>query len=123
MKFKDQRCEDEYDQANFLLKRMADDFQFICYSQFKIDPTITRVREAIDGSSGVHEAGRGIDFRDEHDGIFVFNSVQRTQIGNVINALYKRNDGKKTLIWHRFKNGPYHWHLQISDKTETYNVI
>lgn len=80
-------------------------------------PMVTRVRDPVYGSSGVHEAHRGIDFRNEYfDGKvnrWLLPQETMDEFVNSINKRYPRKDGKVVALYHSFDNGPYHMHLQI----------
>lgn len=94
------------------LQKIARDFETLSM-MFDIEPVITRVLEKIDGSSGVHEDGRGVDFRNEHDGTFLYNLDEAEALCSFINALHPREDKYKVLIHHSFKGGTNHFHMQI----------
>lgn len=83
-----------------------------------IEPTVTRVFEHICGSSGVHEAHRGCDLRDETvalDGSkhFLYTPEQAQKIVREINLAYPRTDGYATILHHSFDEGPFHFHVQV----------
>lgn len=73
----------------------------------------TRVLERVDGSSGVHEAGRGVDFRNEYGGSLQFSKKEAAAICEAVNRKFPRRDGKLVAIHHSFEDGPRHFHLQI----------
>ena len=111
MKFKRLNLLDEYRLMPKKLSEMTELFESISM-RFDIEPVVTRIMETIKGSSGVHEAGRAIDFRDEHAGVSLYTEDQREILLNEINAKYTRSDGRMTLIWHSFNGAPHHFHLQ-----------
>lgn len=84
-----------------------------------ITPVVTRVTDPIECSpgqpceSGVHPAGRGVDFRDEYLGKRLYTDVQADTIVSTLNEAYPRKDGKPTALHHRFAGtGALHIHLQ-----------
>lgn len=97
-----------------MLQVMAVWFEQLCIAHFGIDPTVTRIRETIEGSSGVHEAGRAIDFRDEHAGRRLFTDEQVTFLVSQMNVRFPGHDSKPTCIHHSFQGMPSHFHIQIS---------
>lgn len=112
MKFKGKQVQKEFEEAPRKLKEIA--FAFEKLSQmFGIDPLVTRVKEKIEGSSGVHEDGRALDFRDEYAGTFTYTQEQREVIMRFLELMYPRTDAKKLIIWHSFNGGPRHFHLQV----------
>ena len=62
MIFKEEKLQAELHSRHTLLQQMAADFESLSRS-FGIEPVVTRILERIVGSSGVHEDGRGIDFK------------------------------------------------------------
>lgn len=119
MKFKDERCRTEFYQAPTLLQVICSDFEALSHAE-GIDPLVTRVRESVTGSSGVHEWGRAVDFRDEHDGKFLYSSEAKARIARELNARYARSDQKPTLLWHSFAGGPLHGHVQMALNPKVY---
>lgn len=120
MQFKDPSLIDEYNGRSIFLKMICQDFAGYCGYNFGIDVICTRVLEKIEGSSGVHEIGHGVDFRDEHAGENIFTPQQRDEVTQFINNKYPRNDGRPTLMFHSFCNGALHCHIQIASSTDTY---
>lgn len=116
-KFKNERAEREYKLMPKRLREVAEYFEAIC-GFYYVTAVVTRVREGVCGDSGVHEAGRGIDYRDETtlpDGekVRLFTGEQVAQICELINARFAREDGKVTILHHSFQGGPGHFHIQI----------
>ena len=116
MRFKKDSLEQEFKSRSQLLKDMAFYFEQLSLS-VGVDPVVTRILEKIDGSSGVHEAGRAIDFRShyrDHTGALkkLYSDQDVDRFLDLMNTKYKRNDGRKTMIHHSFNNGPLHFHLQ-----------
>lgn len=112
MEFKTESLRNELLYSPALLFIIANHFDMMS-SYFRKRMVITRVWEKIDGSSGVHEAHRAFDVRDEFEGIYLFNEKEREMIIKSLNAKYPRTDGKEVCIWHSFKGGPHHFHIQI----------
>lgn len=117
MKFKTEQSKKELEEGFVGLRQLALEFEREC-ARYGIEPTVTRVKGKIEGDSGVHAAGRAVDFRDQTfdadgDAHFVFTQAQREAILKRMNERYKRPDGKPTLLWHSFKGAPSHWHLQL----------
>ncbi len=116
-KFKNEKAESDYKIMPKRLKDVAEFFEACC-GFYYITPVVTRVREGVCGDSGVHEAGRGIDYRDEtilpdgqHTFLFTFEQVQH--ICQIIQERFPRDDGKPVVLHHSFNGGPSHFHLQI----------
>jgi hypothetical protein len=118
MKFKTPELMEEFYQAPAMLQVMATWFEQLCIAHFSIEPTVTRILETVPGSSGVHEAGRAIDFRDEHAGRRLFTDEQVAFLISHMNARFPGNDSKLTCIHHKFAGGPAHFHIQISSGDE-----
>lgn len=119
MKFKDVSLEDQYIRRPAELLQICDDFNALS-EFFNIEPVVTRVLEKIDGSSGVHEAGRAVDFRDEHLDKYTYTDAQATLIAAMLNLKYARHDGKKTALFHVFDGGPRHCHIQLAPSLDKY---
>ena len=100
---------------SFLLM-VAKDFEYLSYTVAGVEPVVTRVVDKVNGESGVHPDGRGLDFRDEYAPMtFLYNRKDADKICAIINKKYQRTDGKKTILHHRFKpKSPLHFHLQVS---------
>ena len=81
--------------------------------EFNIEPVVTNVFDGVPGDSGVHEAQRAIDFRDQRGAGFLYTPAQAKSIVDYINATYPRKDDKKTIIHHSFRGHPFHFHIQI----------
>ncbi len=116
--FKNARAEMEYNIMPKKLREVAETFEtFSLY--YGITPFVTRVRESVDGDSGVHEVGRGIDYRDQYASpgavapMRLYSPEQVADIVRLINERFPRTDGKPTCLHHSFKGFPYHFHLQI----------
>ena len=112
MIFKTEKIMKEYRDAPIVLQIIGEDFNQMSRS-FGIEPVLVRVLEHIYGSSGVHEDYRGLDFRNEHKGIFLYTNNQATVIVDYINGTYPRDDGRVTCFYHSFRGNPKHFHLQI----------
>lgn len=119
IKFKSIQVSREFDEAPIFLKIIAKDFALASIDK-AIEPVITRVMEPVDGSSGVHEAGRAVDFRNEFNGKTLYSPSQVAELIAYINAKYYRNDDKPTMIHHSFNGGPFHFHIQISADNMVY---
>jgi len=122
MNFKSPDVEAEYNQVSVLLHLMANDFETASKLFAGQDIMITRVKEHICGDSGVHEAHRAFDVRDEFEGARLFTDAQVKILVDHMNALYPRNDGKPTCIHHSFNGGPFHFHIQLALLTTAYEV-
>jgi len=113
MIFKSEKLKEEFYSVPAMLQVMATHFEQLCVAYYKKEPVITRVREKVEGSSGVHEAGRGIDFRYEHgDEIFVSEHDAQFLVSEM-NRKFTRTDSRKTMMLHSFNGGPKHFHLQL----------
>lgn len=116
MNFKEPQCSDQLYSSHPKLVEVANAFDTIS-NTFNIDAVVTRVWDAVCGDSGVHEAHRAVDFRDETRGPngseFLYTADEINQIVGHINECYPRDDGKLTCIHHSFQGMPYHFHIQI----------
>ena len=112
--------ESQFERVPDLLKKIVGDF--CLWANEKGKPvTVTRVADPVEGESGVHLAYRAVDIRDEtSDGVNVFTDEETTEICELLNARYKRNDGKLTAVHHSFSGMPRHIHLQIAVHTRAY---
>lgn len=120
MRFKSGQELIEFEKAPELLRRICKEFDELS-TEMGIKAVVTRVRQTVEGSSGVHEAGRAVDFRDEYDkGKFLYVHEQREKIVTILNTKYARKDGKPTCLWHSFKGGPHHFHIQIAAAEDVY---
>lgn len=96
-------------------------YRFIGISQqLGKEAVVTRIKDPVKGDSGVHEANRAIDFRDEtlgSDGTkqFLYDPDDVNYLTSTLNNEYPRNDGKLVCIHHSFNGGMYHFHLQIPE--------
>ena len=116
MRFKSVNLQEEFwDDISLALIRIARVFDWLSQEIAGVDVMVTRVRAKIQGSSGVHEAGRAIDFRDEFGGrtLRLYSESEVDRLCNAINALFPRDDGFNTILHHSFRGGPKHFHLQI----------
>lgn len=120
MRFKSWFEEKEFNEAPELLKKICHEFDAIS-QELGVNAVVTRVKEKVEGSSGVHEAGRAVDFRDEHPkGEFLYDHDKREKIVTLLNLRYSRKDGKPTCLWHSFKGGMHHFHVQIPTELSAY---
>lgn len=120
MKFKSPEVQEEFFKTSVFLQDMAFALDKFSLDNFSQEIIITRVKEHICGDSGVHEANRAFDARDEFEGGRLYTDDQVKQILAKINGAYPRNDGKPTIIHHSFDGGPYHLHCQIAELTRAY---
>lgn len=90
--------------------------RFFCQQSYRmgIDPVVTRITDKLrsGNESGVHPAGRGIDFRDEHAGERLYTDEQVKFLLDSINNAWPRSDGKKTIIHHKGSDNQHHFHIQ-----------
>lgn len=91
------------------LQDVAEFFANYSEEKFGIKAIVTRVREKIEGSSGVHEQGRAIDFASRGR----YSKEQVNEILDAVNTAFQRNDRFKTAIHHSFRGGALHFHLQV----------
>jgi hypothetical protein len=124
MIFKYDYLHKEFESRPQILKDMAHYFESLSLS-VGVDPVVTRILEKVAGSSGVHEAGRAIDFRSQYidqNGKLkkLYSEEDVARFLDLVNTKYKRNDGRKTLIHHSFNNGPLHFHLQSGASLSLY---
>lgn len=119
MLFKSQHMKEQLNLADPQLIVVAADFVLLS-KFFHVEPVVTRVSDEVKGSSGVHEVGRGIDFRDNHRRKYLYTPGQVELILNMLNLKYARNDGFKTAIWHQVSGSTAHFHLQVPDSLEKY---
>lgn len=117
MKFKQIHLEQQYEMLPSKLKEICEYFAKISINHHGVMPVVTRILDPVAGESGVHQAYRAVDFRNQ---FYVGNSPRFLYpmevveiIVDDINTKYPRKDGKLVCIHHSFKGGPFHWHLQI----------
>lgn len=113
MIFKLPHMKAQYDELPQILKDICEEFDSLSNS-FGIEPVVTRVSDPVEGESGVHPLKRAVDFRDQHDGRFLYTTEQRDIFLERIESIYKRNDGKPTIVYHSFNGAPFHFHVQIA---------
>lgn len=113
MKFKEAHLIDQYNARPEALKEVCRYFEELSL-EFGVEPVVTRVTDRVPGESGVHPAGRAVDFRDEFaPGLFLYSPEESARIVEAINERFPRTDGKKVCIHHSFSGGPKHFHIQI----------
>ena len=117
MKFKEPELQAQFNELPPRLQEIGLFFDQLS-DEMGIDAVATRIWDPVPGDSGVHEAHRAIDFRDEtrsSDGqsAFLYTADQVNHILTTINNQYPRTDGKLVAIHHSFNGMPYHFHLQI----------
>jgi len=122
MKLKTPEVEAELNSVTTLLQDMAEQCDAISKLVAGKEITVTRVLEHINCDSGVHEARRAFDVRDEFDGQRTYTDEQAKAIVDHLNTMYPRNDGHPTALHHSFEGGPFHIHVQIAASTLTYEV-
>jgi len=120
MKFKSPEIEAEFKSTSVFLRILADSFDNCSYAYASQEAIMTRVKEPICGSSGVHEDNRAFDIRNEFDGGRLYTDEQVRLIVQHMNLVYPRNDQKTTCIHHSFNGGPLHFHVQLARETKTY---
>jgi len=111
MKFKEPHMEAQFLSRPLRLLEVCKEFEDLSEA-FGIEPVVTRVTDPVEGESGVHPAGRAVDFRDEHDGVLMYTDAQTAAIVEYLNKKFERGDGKPVCLHHSFQGGQYHWHLQ-----------
>jgi hypothetical protein len=108
---------EQYEERPKLLKLICEEFCTLSRS-YGIEPTVTRVTDSVPGESGVHPAGRAVDFRDEYWSGGRWKRLYPDEIVMAIcqamNVKFSRTDGKPTILNHAFKGGPRHFHCQVS---------
>ncbi len=120
MKFKSPQVETELRSVTTLLQDMAEQCDTFSQMIAKKEITVTRVLEFIPNDSGVHEARRAFDVRDEFEGVRTYTDEEAQMIVDHMNLAYPRNDGKPTALHHSFEGGPLHIHVQIAASTLAY---
>jgi hypothetical protein len=119
IEFKEERFIEQFHSRPILLQRLAT--LFIEESVRRgITPTITRITDRLvsGNESGVHAAGRAIDFRDFHKGVWLYPKDVRRTIVSEFNKHFQRRDGRVTLLHHGGTS--YHFHLQIPYDESTF---
>ena len=113
--FKLPKYEKEFYNAPPRLQEIVQEFALLA-RKGGIAATVTRVRDHVEGSSGVHKLNRAVDVRDEFKGEFTFPQPLRDELIEFINAKYPYGDKYKTCVWHSFDSGPHHFHFQVSSE-------
>jgi hypothetical protein len=117
MIYKTPDCEDQLKNSAPKLQEVVGYFESLSLAA-GIEPVITRVWDAVCGDSGVHEAHRAVDFRDEtipyaNESKNLYTQEQVDSIVKAINEKYPRTDGKPVCLHHSFQGAPHHFHVQI----------
>lgn len=116
MKFKQAHMEEQYKQRPAKLKEVCEYFEELA-NECGREAVVTRVTDPVEGESGVHPAGRAVDFRNEVRGdavtVFLFTPEQADAIVKKINEKYPRPDKKPVCLHHSFNEGCLHFHVQI----------
>lgn len=113
MKFKSPEVENEYNTAiPTQLQVICNWFDQLSIAHFQIESVCTRVLEAICGDSGVHEAHRGVDLRDQTDAGYLYTPEQVQFLVSEMNRRFPRKDKFLTMIHHSFEGGMFHFHVQ-----------
>lgn len=120
MKFKTPQVEAEFHNTSIFLQDMAEKLDTFSKMEAQQEIIITRIKEHICGDSGVHEANRAFDARNEFEGGRLYNDEQVKKLCEYMNGIYPRNDGKPTMIHHSFDGGPHHLHCQLALLTTAY---
>lgn len=110
--WKNRKVYEEYVNAPLLLQRIIEEF-YIESLALSVNPVCTRILQPVPGESGVHLDYRAADFRNEHEGKFLYDKAKVSAILESMNNKYPRCDGLKTCISHSFMGGPIHFHLQL----------
>ena len=116
MKFKKPHIKAQYDASPKKLLEVCEAFNQLSLKE-GIEPVVTRVTDPVEGESGVHRAHRAVDFRNEFfDGkakrwLYPIETVEH--IVDALNKKFPRKDGKPVALHPSFKNGAFHFHLQI----------
>ena len=119
LEFKSEEVLHQFQHSSHSLKVVACDFARLA-NELGTTPVMTRVKEKVKGSSGVHESGRAVDFRGQYVGRHLYPLNTRHAIIYYLNVRYGRGDGRRTCMYHRFdKKSPYHFHCQIPRLAET----
>lgn len=119
--YKEPKLETQFWTRPELLRGLALLFADLSW-RYEINPVVTRVTDPIDvPESGVHAAGRAVDFRDLQQGAkALYTEAQRKAILGAFERFFARIDGKPTLLWHSSKPGEAHFHLQIPLNTSSF---
>lgn len=120
MKFKSELIEKEFHEVSLILQYMVNLLDEHSKEKTGQEIIVTRVKEKIKGSSGVHEENRAVDVRSEFEGGQLYTEDQVKEMLTFMNSVWPRNDGKVTMIHHSFKGGPKHFHIQLATLTTTY---
>lgn len=111
--FKEPHLKEQYETRPPLLLQICADFCALARA-FDIEPVVTRVTDPVAHESGVHPAGRAVDFRDVHGIMHNYSEAQIAAIVEHLNFKYKRTDGKPVIIHHAVEGSTKHFHIQIS---------
>lgn len=124
LEFKNDRARADYHNACMALRVVTDYFVMLS-NKLGVIPVITRIEEPVANESGVHLAGRAVDFRDEIGvlGPRLYNNLQRQTLLEEMSTRFQRKDGKPLIIHHAAQDGagraPYHFHCQIPANWKT----
>lgn len=112
MKFKEKKLLKEFAKCDPFLQKLCLEFDTKS-EELGVEAICTRILDTVKGATGVHQAGRAADFRDQHAGEMLYGPAARAALLRHFNDNYKRMDGRPTLLWHSFQGGPWHFHLQV----------
>ena len=119
MKFKLPKLKKQWGQIPCFLQLIVEDFDSVAKGMGH-EITVTRILDRIEGATEVHPEHRAVDVRDVYLGEPTFTPDQRDYLLNYINTKYPRYDGYKTVMWHEFKGGPSHFHIQVAPTMVVY---
>ena len=108
----------DMDLTHPLLGVIVFDFAFFCLRRYGFVPTITSIIRPQSKDSGVHAAGRAIDFSRHRysDKGKVTGSIPESDIPKILsyfNIKYPRGDQLDTIKYHDVGLGP-HFHIQVA---------
>lgn len=119
-KFKSPELEAQYLSRSPILQKICAEFCALS-RELGIEPVVTRVLGRVQKESGVHPAGRAVDFRDDCQGAdgkvrSLYGDDQAKSIVDRLNARYPRTDGKQVALHHKVDGSEYHFHIQVPPK-------
>lgn len=116
MKFKQEKMKAQFEARPAKLQEVCEYFAQLSEG-YGVEPVVTRVMDPVAGESGVHMAGRAVDFRNElrfeNGSRFLYTEEQAEEIVKAINERYPRYDGKVVCLHHSHRGAPLHFHIQI----------
>lgn len=120
MRLKNKDLITQFDEIPTLLQLVVEEADRYSQEKYGQELLLTSIWRKKTTDSGVHQAWRAVDARDEFKDTLTspsqrqFTDSQVRDIVSHINGKFPRIDGKKTCIHHAVEGGMLHFHFQVS---------